>query len=114
MTSRCTSIPIGLALGYTLAACEVQNRDHCLHKSATPNAWCAEQEPGYEFCSPCADADERHGCVAEEPADCDMYEPGATSTGASNETTGASDDTADTQASSSSDSTSAAGATRDR
>lgn len=60
----------GLALA---AACTLPNPDHCLHRSADANAWCAENEPGLAYCSPCSA--EHHGCVAESPtaAECPEY-----------------------------------------
>lgn len=62
---------------FALLGCEVKNRDHCLHKSDAPDQWCADNESNRGFCSPCASADARHGCVAAPPNDCAEYEPDA-------------------------------------
>jgi hypothetical protein len=59
--------------GLAFAACTLPNPDHCLHRSADANAWCAEHEPTRPFCSPCVA--ENHGCVTESPtpAECPEY-----------------------------------------
>lgn len=53
--------------GAIASACRVPNEDHCLHKATDSNAWCAENEEGRDFCSPCEA--ENHGCVKEEPSE---------------------------------------------
>lgn len=65
MQSR-ISLALALALGLSLGACRLPNPDHCLHKAADANGWCAERDPATPFCSPCA---EHNGCVAEEPSE---------------------------------------------
>lgn len=64
---------IAFAAGLLAAACTLPNPDHCLHRSADANAWCAEHEPERPYCSPCAG--DHHGCVAESPipAECPEY-----------------------------------------
>jgi len=66
---------LALAALAALAACRDVNRDHCLHRAADPDAWCAKNAPTAPFCSPCAL--ENHGCVAAAPttAECPAYEP---------------------------------------
>jgi hypothetical protein len=64
-----------LVLELVLGACEVKNRDHCLHKSDTPDAWCAGNVPERGYCSPCASAEKDHGCVAAPPLECADYQP---------------------------------------
>lgn len=67
------SFSVAFAGALAFAACTLPNPDHCLHRSADANAWCAEHEPDRPFCSPCAG--ENHGCVAEAPtlAECPEY-----------------------------------------
>lgn len=58
-------VPAGLlALAF---ACRIPNENHCLHKAADQNEWCAENEEGRPFCSPCVGG--HHGCVKEEPTE---------------------------------------------
>lgn len=58
----------GLGVGAaTVSGCRVPNEDHCLHKAVDSNEWCAENEEGRDFCSPCEA--EHHGCVKEEPTE---------------------------------------------
>jgi hypothetical protein len=66
-------LSLAFGSGLAAAACVLPNPEHCLHRSADGNAWCAEHEPGLPFCSPCAA--ENHGCVAEAPtaAECPEY-----------------------------------------
>lgn len=66
-------LSLAFGSGLAFAACTLPNPDHCLHRSADANAWCAEHEPALPFCSPCAA--ENHGCVADSPtsAECPEY-----------------------------------------
>ncbi len=68
---------------FGLSTCKVRNLDHCLHKQADSNAWCAQEYDARRYCSPCESAN--HGCVAQEPTNeiCPDY-----SGGGSDETSG--------------------------
>ena len=70
---RRLALVLGFGSGFVAAACTLPNPDHCLHRSADGNAWCAENQPELPFCSPCAG--ENHGCVAEAPtsSECPEY-----------------------------------------
>lgn len=63
---------LGLGLGL-VAACTLPNPDHCLHRAADADAWCAQADSARPYCSPCAS--EHHGCVAELPLECPTYSP---------------------------------------
>jgi hypothetical protein len=60
-------------LSIAFVGCTLPNPDHCLHRSADANAWCAEHEPARPYCSPCTA--EHHGCVVESPmtTECPEY-----------------------------------------
>lgn len=69
---------VATCLGFCAAlfagqACTVPNPDHCLHKDFDSNAWCAENQEGRPYCSPCEG--ENNGCVATEPteSECPSY-----------------------------------------
>lgn len=47
------------------SACELPNPDHCINRSSDANAWCAERDPAFAYCSPCYEFNA--GCVAREP-----------------------------------------------
>lgn len=66
-------LSLAFGCGLAFAACTLPNPDHCLHRSADANAWCAEHQPTRPFCSPCAA--ENYGCVAESPSssECPEY-----------------------------------------
>ena len=51
----------------TALSCRVPNVDHCLHRAADSNAWCAEVDEDRPFCSPCVG--ENFGCVKSEPTE---------------------------------------------
>lgn len=69
--------PVLLAI-LALAACELPNPDHCVHKHIDSDDWCARDDPARPYCSPCEI--ERHGCVAARPSasECPAYEPDST------------------------------------
>ncbi|GEM_PF-6089461 len=54
-----------ISLAGLLVACKIPNPEHCLHKAADSNRWCAENSPSRTYCSPCEAVN--HGCVALEP-----------------------------------------------
>lgn len=74
---RRLALALALMLGASVGACTLPNPDHCLHRSADADAWCAEHEGERPWCSPCAA--EHHGCVAEAPLDCPEYSPAPSS-----------------------------------
>lgn len=88
------TVAFGLALGVA-AGCRVPNTDHCLHKAADSNAWCADEHSGLGFCSPC-EAD-NNGCVAQEPTEDECPDYSAAPNGS--DTGSASSSTADTSGS---------------
>ncbi len=76
------------------SGCRVINADHCLHRAAAHDAWCAHEDPATPFCSPC-EAD-NHGCVAAAPAadECPEYEPDPPGAAADSTTAATTDSTA--------------------
>lgn len=64
---------LSLTLVMLVGACTLPNPDHCLHRAADADGWCAQVDPARPYCSPCAS--EHHGCVAELPLECPAYSP---------------------------------------
>lgn len=85
---------LALLWGLALApGCRISNDDHCVHKAIESDAWCAENEPGRPFCSPCEG--ERHGCVEDPPDadECPAYMPDAGASSSGSSSTGAASST---------------------